>query len=495
MRTENESVPRPGRTAPPVPAPRQNPGPPQVPYTEATFPLTLLAADAAAACAAAALATPGRLLPTADLLIETGALLPALLLLNGVGGLYRRRLSPSVLDELPALAGRAAVAVAFAVTLCGCLPERWPSFATAAGLLRLLTGYLALAVTGRAAAYAALLRRRRRAPRPVLLLGAGDRGRRVAAALLAHPRYGMRPVGCLDTARAPHPDGPPVPVPVPVLGGCEVLEREIRRRGVRDLLITTDTAETADPETAAAMRTAARLGCDLWLVPGLREYGALPYGFRRPAHGDHLWGFPCLRIGRPARHRPGWAAKRALDRTAAAVLLMLAAPLLAACALAVRLDDGPGVIFRQQRVGLDGRVFTLLKFRTLRPASAHESATRWTIAQDRRMGRVGRLLRRTSLDELPQLWNVLRGEMSLVGPRPERPYFALRFTQAHPGYADRHRVPAGITGLAQTHGLRGDTSIEDRARFDNHYIESWSLWQDVTILLRTAATLIRPDGS
>jgi lipopolysaccharide/colanic/teichoic acid biosynthesis glycosyltransferase len=111
------------------------------------------------------------------------------------------------------------------------------------------------------------------------------------------------------------------------------------------------------------------------------------------------------------------------------------------------------------------------------------------------MSRAGRLLRRTSLDELPQLWNVLRGDMSLVGPRPERPYFVAQFSQTLPGYADRHRMPAGLTGLAQVHGLRGDTSIADRARFDNHYIDSWSLWQDVGILLRTAVTLFRHGGS
>lgn len=111
------------------------------------------------------------------------------------------------------------------------------------------------------------------------------------------------------------------------------------------------------------------------------------------------------------------------------------------------------------------------------------------------MGAVGRLMRRSSLDELPQLWNVLCGDMSLVGPRPERPYFVMRFSQAYPEYADRHRVPVGLTGLAQVNGLRGDTSIEDRARFDNRYIESWSLWQDVKILCRTAALMLHPDGS
>jgi lipopolysaccharide/colanic/teichoic acid biosynthesis glycosyltransferase len=167
---------------------------------------------------------------------------------------------------------------------------------------------------------------------------------------------------------------------------------------------------------------------------------------------------------------------------------------MAAIALAVRWETGPRVLFRQERVGLDGRRFELLKFRTLVPAGADDSSTLWNIAGDHRLRRVGRLLRRTSLDELPQLWNVLVGHMSLVGPRPERPYFVAEFARSHPRYVHRHRVPAGLTGWAQVHGLRGDTSIADRAKFDNYYVENWSLWLDIKILLRTALSLVRGAG-
>jgi lipopolysaccharide/colanic/teichoic acid biosynthesis glycosyltransferase len=184
-----------------------------------------------------------------------------------------------------------------------------------------------------------------------------------------------------------------------------------------------------------------------------------------------------------------------LDVVVSGVLLLAAGPLLLACAAVLRVSQGPGVVFRQVRVGQDGKPFTLLKFRTHRPVDEHESATRWSVADERRMPWFCRFLRRTSLDELLQLWNVFRGDMSLVGPRPERPYFVTKFSDTYPGYAARHRMPAGITGLAQIHGLRGDTSIEDRARFDNAYIDNWSLWQDVCILLRTAVTLVRPTGS
>jgi lipopolysaccharide/colanic/teichoic acid biosynthesis glycosyltransferase len=232
-------------------------------------------------------------------------------------------------------------------------------------------------------------------------------------------------------------------------------------------------------------------------VPARR---AAPRAALTAAYGTHAPGTAF--DDPPGTPAPGTAygiraprAKRAMDAGLAALALLALAPVLGACALAVRLADGPGVLFRQERIGLGGRPFTLLKFRTLRPGDARESATRWSIAGDHRMSTVGRTLRRTSLDELPQLWNVLRGDMSMVGPRPERPYFVERFSAEHPGYADRHRMPVGITGLAQVHGLRGDTSIADRARFDNHYIDTWSLWQDVTILVRTACTVFRFGGS
>jgi len=501
MTIDHESVPRPGRPLPPSrrlatelldrpTASAQARSAPAVGrhrrpfHSRVALPAGLLAVDTVAVC----LATTVTAVTTADRahpLLGAAALLPVLLPLNLTGGLYRHRLTLSALDEFPALAGRAVVATAFAVTLSGCL-HGWPDCgpATPLRLLTLLAAFLLVSACGRAFTYHLLRQARRRRPSPALVLGAGHLGQRVAAALTERREYGLRPVGYLD----PDPVLLAADAKLPVLGGREVLEREIRRHRVHHVVATEGAADEA--ETAAALREAARLGCQIWLVPALREYGSVA----GPAR-DHLWGYPCLQLGRPAMRRHGWAVKRALDISAAGLGLIALAPVLAACAVAVRFDTGPGVLFRQQRTGLDGRVFTVLKFRTLRPSNEHESATRWNISQDHRMGAVGRLLRRSSLDELPQLWNVLRGDMSLVGPRPERPYFVMRFGQAYPEYADRHRVPVGLTGLAQVNGLRGDTSIEDRARFDNRYIESWGLWQDVKLLLRTAALMLHPDGS
>ena len=186
-------------------------------------------------------------------------------------------------------------------------------------------------------------------------------------------------------------------------------------------------------------------------------------------------------------------AKRALDVTLSGIALFLLSPIMLACALAVRIETGPGVIFRQTRVGIGGRTFTLMKFRSLKPATVEESQTQWSISHDDRVGPVGRFLRRSSLDELPQLINVLKGDMSLVGPRPERPHFVQEFSRSSERYTDRHRVQTGLTGHAQVNNLRGDTSIDDRVRFDNYYIENWSLWGDIKIMFRTIAAVTRAE--
>jgi lipopolysaccharide/colanic/teichoic acid biosynthesis glycosyltransferase len=182
-----------------------------------------------------------------------------------------------------------------------------------------------------------------------------------------------------------------------------------------------------------------------------------------------------------------------MDIGLSALALLVLSPLLAVIAVAVRIEGGPGVLFRQIRVGRDGEPFELLKFRSI-VATPAQGDTTWTVSHDR-IGPVGRLLRRTSMDELPQLLNILRGDMTLVGPRPERPHFVDRFSQDYPHYRYRHRVTSGLTGLAQVNGLRGNTSIEDRARFDNYYIDHWSLWMDVKVIARTISEVVFARGA
>jgi exopolysaccharide biosynthesis polyprenyl glycosylphosphotransferase len=183
--------------------------------------------------------------------------------------------------------------------------------------------------------------------------------------------------------------------------------------------------------------------------------------------------------------------KRAVDVGLSVTALVAALPVMALLALLIRLESRGPSLFIQERVGQDGKIFSLLKFRSMRVDAEDCSGPVFAKPNDPRCTRTGRFMRRYSLDELPQLLNVLRGDMSLVGPRPERPYFVAQFSQSIPRYDDRHRVKSGITGWAQVNGLRGDTSIEERTRYDLHYVEHWSPGLDVQIMLRTIGEILR----
>ncbi|MEV7786784.1 exopolysaccharide biosynthesis polyprenyl glycosylphosphotransferase [Streptomyces sp. NPDC088106] len=428
-------------------------------------PVPLLVADGAAALLAAGLLAGTRPHP------------PLLALLVVASLLLRPRTArppwPGLLDELPAVSGGVAVAwLATSALWAAYRPEQTLS------LPSVLTGLAAQVTAGcvlRALVHGRRRTALRRHPHAALVVGPAATAQRVAAAVLRHPRCGVRPVGIV-AGQAEGGEG------VPVLRTDEEVERAVIQNGVRAVLAVDPSVRA---EQAPLLRSLADAGCLVWEV----DADAAP----RPAR-ERLAGFACRRLDLdpPAG---GGAGKRMLDILVSGTLLLLVSPLLLVCAVTLRICDGPGVVFRQERIGRNGQPFTLLKFRTHRPVDEHESATRWSVANENEMRRFCRMLRRTSLDELLQLWNVLRGDMSLVGPRPERPFFVSQFSQTYPGYAARHRMRTGITGLAQINGLRGDTSIEDRCRFDNAYIDDWSLWQDVCILLRTAAALVRPTGS
>lgn len=231
----------------------------------------------------------------------------------------------------------------------------------------------------------------------------------------------------------------------------------------------------------------------------LEELGPLVRGWRGPAlflgtqlptvggATETLWTHRLQAVPPRPVDRPAWVVRSAVERTLAVLGLVALTPVLAVVALAVRLS-GPGpILFRQERVGLDGRRFTIVKFRSM-PVQHRDSG--WNAAEGSQPTRVGRFLRDTSLDELPQLLNIARGDMSLIGPRPEMPHYVARFEAELDGYAERHRVPVGLTGWAQAHGLRGDTSLADRIRFDNNYIDDWSARRDVLVLFRTLGQLL-----
>jgi len=186
--------------------------------------------------------------------------------------------------------------------------------------------------------------------------------------------------------------------------------------------------------------------------------------------------------------------KRTFDLAFALLALVVLSPLFLAIMILVKLGSPGPVLFRQERVGRNGRYFTLLKFRTMHCSSAIESDTIWTTKDDPRCSAIGAILRRFSLDELPQLFNVVRGEMSLVGPRPERPYFVAKFRSDIQQYNLRHSCQVGMTGWAQVHGLRGDTSITDRLRYDLFYIQNWSFGLDLQIIARTMFTALKDEN-
>jgi lipopolysaccharide/colanic/teichoic acid biosynthesis glycosyltransferase len=177
-----------------------------------------------------------------------------------------------------------------------------------------------------------------------------------------------------------------------------------------------------------------------------------------------------------------------MDVAVAASALVLLSPIFLLIALAVRLTDGGSVLYRQTRVGLRGRLFTILKFRTMQEDAERHLGPIWAVPGDPRCTPIGYYLRRFGLDELPQLWNVLRGDMSLAGPRPERPEFTHRFGKDYPNYDLRHSVRPGLTGYAQIHGWRGHTSLEERLRHDLYYLRHWSLRLDILILLMTVVS-------
>jgi len=401
--------------------------------------------------------------------------LSAVLLVNFVAARPASRLNPRLGDDAGWLVTR----------LASPLLVLWPLAGSSDGVGgSLALGFVAvpLVLVERGLAYALLRRARGRGllRRRTLVLGVGAVALDVAEILRDHREYGLDPVWLFDPSADP---GPRI-APVDDRTSLAALVDEL---GVQVVVVAF--SEAKDRELVDVLRGCEASGVDVFVVPRLFELGV---GRTGPLVED-VWGIPLLRLRRPTLTRGAVRVKRAFDVIGSSLALALISPLFATIAIAVRFSSPGPIIFRQQRVGERGRVFEVLKFRSMRVND--DSDTTWSVASDGRVTRVGRFLRRTSLDELPQLINVLKGDMSLVGPRPQRVHFAKVFSEQVPRFDDRHRVRVGITGWAQVHGLRGDTSIPDRIRMDNHYIEHWSLWQDVVILARTVKQLLSGGGA
>jgi exopolysaccharide biosynthesis polyprenyl glycosylphosphotransferase len=426
------------------------------------------------------------------------AMPPLVMLVFFLRGLYRTRLRALVLDGLVPVLSAVSVA-AMVVAMIGLFANgQMPTQSDwVRGWLFALVfvgfGRIALANAQRWARSAGLI------GKPVLIMGVGfvdDDPRTVAE------------VGGRD---------------VPVLGTLEELDRIVERSRIEHLIVAF--SSVADARVSRLIRHCQELGIEVSVVPRMFDTMNHRAGY------ETVGGLPLLSF--EMVDPKGWqfAIKYTLDRAIAGLVLLLLSPLLALLAIAVKLSTGGPILFRQPRVGLDGREFDMLKFRTMRgsPDQQGESDAEWAeevlgengaapalaasaatalatppdasasaaatlapsaLAVDRRTA-VGRVLRRLSLDELPQFWNVVNGDMSLIGPRPERASYVRRFEPVVYRYGDRHRVKSGITGWAQVHGLRGKTSLSERVEWDNYYIAHWSLGLDMKIVLLTVIALFR----
>jgi exopolysaccharide biosynthesis polyprenyl glycosylphosphotransferase len=402
----------------------------------------------------------------------------ATLLLTGCGR-YRARLHLSVLDELPSLMTRLLTSAAIVATVIALRHEQ-------AAVVTFLTNAaitIGLVVAGRMLSTGVIAwgRSHQISAHRTVIVGGGPLAAELAKILTEHCRYGLSVVGFVD-------DGPGrIPETfADRLGRLDDLHRVVATSGA-DVILVAD-GDFSERELHDTVRAPACQPCDLLVVPRMHHFAT------QTGLGDHIGSIPVLRIRRPNLRGLAHTIKRLFDIVVAGSLLIICAPVIAVAALAVRIEGGPGVIFRQTRIGRDGVQFQCLKLRSMRPVNETESDTNWSVAGDKRVQPIGRFLRRTSLDELPQLWNIVRGDMTLVGPRPERPHFVDQFSSQYDRYAHRHRMQAGLTGLAQVSGLRGDTSIADRTRYDNYYIEHWSLWLDIKIVFRTFSEVLFVRG-
>ena len=388
-----------------------------------------------------------------------------------LGGVYERRFTLSLLNDLPILLFGTVCGVAALSAVPGEVAPTSPVVGAC---------FLSAVLPLRAASYRLLISRRRKGGlrARVVLVGTGRVAVSLADRIQAHPETGAEVIGFVETGTVDKP------LPAPVLGPPTDLETIAREHQLSDVIVAQ--GRVAAEELVDVLRSCYRLHARIIAVPRLFEV-------RRMSGADSIWGVPLEPVRSGGGPSPSWHLKRLFDITFAALALMLLSPVIGAVALAVRIELGPGVLFRQTRVGLDGRPFTVRKFRSMHPLPDGVENP-WAVSDSSRIGPVGQFIRRYSLDELPQLLNVLHGDMSLVGPRPERPEYVEQFRTSIPGYAHRHRVPVGLTGLAAVEGLRGDSSLVERSYFDNIYIENWSLWLDFTILARTVLSVMRGTG-
>lgn len=300
----------------------------------------------------------------------------------------------------------------------------------------------------------------------VLIVGSGNMGRMISENLKKYDHFGIEVIGFLDSKKKKG-----------ILGDYDELERVVRKHGVTDLFIALPLNEYKT--IMKVIVTANRLLLDIKLIPDILQMASLKAGM------EHLEGIPTINLGDIPLHGYRLFFKRCFDLIFSLIGLILFLPFFLVIALLIKLDSKGPVFYIQERIGLDGKHFKIIKFRTMIKDAEAKTGVIWSPPDDKRITRIGKTLRKFSIDEFPQLLNVLKGNMSLVGPRPERPEFVEKFRNDIPRYMLRHRVKAGMTGWAQVHGLRQNTPLDKRIEFDIYYIQNWTFKLDLEILWRT----------
>jgi exopolysaccharide biosynthesis polyprenyl glycosylphosphotransferase len=337
----------------------------------------------------------------------------------------------------------------------------------------------------------------------VVLVGARRDARRLVRNLGKKPWRGLPFVGFVDARhhassslrlRSRHLALHPQTDPIPVLGGIDHLGELLDRARATDIVVAVSgiSAPDAGPELTQLSKSGVAVHwvlvdsgqLDVGTFPQTRSSGATEWHLHSPDKPARV-KLPPRRLR--SWHRPSWprVMKRVLDTTLAACGLALLSPLFVAVAAAILITSGRPIFYSQERVGQGGRLFRIIKFRSMRTDAESVTGPIWASNHDSRCTRIGEWLRHTNIDELPQLLNVIKGEMGLVGPRPERPNFVAEFRTSIPDYDLRHAVPGGMTGWAQVHGWRGRTSLRKRVQYDLDYIERWSIGLDLRIMLMT----------
>ncbi|HEY8744032.1 MAG TPA: undecaprenyl-phosphate glucose phosphotransferase [Chloroflexota bacterium] len=396
-------------------------------------------------------------------------------------GLYIVKRGVSTVEYVGRLAASITLSYVFTITLATLLLKfDYPRAATVLAWLLTVLFLTVERLSVRRFLYA--IRRRGLAQLRVLLIGAGDTAQAIVERMGYTPKYGYLAVGFLDDNE---PFGRMV-AGVPVLGTTRDLERVLHRLDVDEVLIALP--NTAHEEILELIARIPPDGIDVRVAPDLFQLMATAVSI------DELGGVPLITVKKGALR--GWnrLVKRVMDVVIALVVLIVGSPFMLAIALLVKLTSSGPALYAQERVGYNGYPFQVLKFRSMR-VDAEADGPGWTRKDDDRRTLVGSFLRRFSLDELPQFINILIGDMSIVGPRPERPVYVEQFEQMIPRYMERHREKCGLTGWAQVNGLRGDTSIEERTRYDLYYVDHWSLLLDLRIMAFTLLRVLRDDSA